>query len=145
MNSWAARIISQVAGVRMGVDEYVGDFWRRIYRTGHEKLAMYGGSLDYRRRQRLHAFAGHLARDSQGLAGAALRTRPLSWWRYCQKSGMKLHKTRFHPWRWESQMEDTYGVAASLFVDESVGWVQLAQDRANCKLLEKTFATMQHA
>ena len=78
MNSWAARIISKVVGVRMGVDEYVGDFWRRTYRAGHGKLALYGGSLDYRRRQRLHAFAGHLARDSHGMAGTALRTSPLS-------------------------------------------------------------------
>ena len=141
MNSWAARIISQVVGERMGVDEYVGDFWRRTYRTGHQTLALHGGSLEYRRRQRLHSFAGHLARDSQGLAGTALRTRPLSWWRHCQKAGLKLHKNRFHPWRWEAQMEDTYGAFASVFVDESVGWILLAQDRSNWKSLEEAFAT----
>lgn len=26
MNSWSARILAQVVGVRIGVDEYVGDF-----------------------------------------------------------------------------------------------------------------------
>ena len=31
LDSWAARIASQIAGVRMNFDEPVGDYWRRMY------------------------------------------------------------------------------------------------------------------
>jgi len=118
LDSWAARIASQIAGVRMNFDEPVGDYWRRMYRTGHSKLALCGGSLESRRRQRLHAFAGHMARDTDGLAGLALRTRSLSWWRHFQKANLHLHPQRFNAWRWESQLETVYGPSASLFIDE---------------------------
>ena len=140
MNSWAARITSQIVGIRMGEDESVGDFWRRMYRTGHEKLRLNGGSLDFRRRQRVHSFAGHIARDPESLAGMALRTRSLSWWRFYQEIGANRHPQRFHPWRWEAQLEDFYGVAVSLFVDEPGGWIQMAQDRQSWKLVEGAFA-----
>ena len=142
LDSWAARIASQIAGVRMNFDEPVGDYWRRMYRTGHSKLALCGESLESRRRQRLHAFAGHMARDTDGLAGLALRTRSLSWWRHFQKANLHLHPQRFNAWRWESQLETVYGPSASLFIDEPGGWICLAQDRAKWRQLEKRFVSM---
>lgn len=63
-----------------------------------------------------------------------MQTRPLWWWLHFQKARLKLHKNRFHTWRWEAQMEDAYGAFASLFVDEHVGWVLLAQNGSNYAL-----------
>ena len=139
LNSWAARIISQVAGVRKTDDEDLGDFWCRMYRTGHNKLAEHGGSSDIRRRKRLHSFAGHLARQSS-LANDALRTRSLSWWRHFQKSKLVFHPRRFAVWRWEAQLVERYGETSQLFVDVLTGWMQTAQVRTTWRAGERTFA-----
>ena len=67
LNSWGARIVAQVAGIRRKTDEDMADFWRRLFRTGHELFCNHGGSMNVRRKRRLHGFAGHLARMSEGI------------------------------------------------------------------------------
>ena len=96
LDSWAARIFGQVAGVRFSTDDDVSTFWRRLYRTGHEMLRLHGGSLNSRRKRRLHSFAGHLARVQSGVVHDALRTRSLAWWRYFQQRRLTVHPHRFH-------------------------------------------------
>ena len=68
LNSWAARLIGQVVGVRRRPDDDLSSFWRRLHHVGHYWLDMFGGSVNSRRRRRLHSFAGHLARASDGVA-----------------------------------------------------------------------------
>ena len=139
LDSWAARVISLVVGVRKYDDEDLGDFWRRMYRTGHATLAAHGGSFDVRRRKKLHSFAGHLARQS-GLANEALRTRSLSWWRHFQRARLLSHPCRFAPWRWEKQLVDHYGETLQLFIDDFTGWMLQAQVRGEWKASEAVFA-----
>jgi len=133
LDSWGARIVAQVAGVRCRSDEDMPLFWRRLYRTGHELLGQHGGSLSARRRRRLHSFAGHLARMEDGLAHDALRARSLGWWRHFQQKGSMVHPRRFHAWRWETQLTSFYGEVPCLFIDENVGWMAVAQTRAEWK------------
>ena len=129
LNSWAARTVGKVMCVHRRADEDAIEHWRRLHRTGHEMLRSHGGSLGTQRRRRLHSFAGHIARSTEGLAGQALRTRPMSWWRFFQANKLMLHDGRFFAWRWEEQLEAFYGRASSCFVDEAVGWMAVAQNR----------------
>jgi len=140
-NSWGARIMAQVVGVRPRSDDDVATFWRRMFRTGHGVLDAHGGSLEVRRRRRVHAFAGHLARQPEDLPGVALRTRCMAWWRFFQKTGGQTHPKRFNPWRLEEQLVAHYGEAASVFLDDSVGWMHQAQTRSTWKTSEELFAT----
>ena len=140
LNSWGARIMARVVGLRPRVEEDSAEFWRRLFRTGHKIMDAYGGSLEVRRRQRLHAFAGHLARQPDALPGVALRTRSLAWWRFFQQTGGQTHPKQFKPWRWEEQLVAYYGEACSVFVDESVGWMQAAQERGEWKNLQDGLA-----
>ena len=118
------------------------DFWRRMHRQGHAYLAGAGGSIEERRRKRLHAFAGHLAR-SDGATWEALNTRPMHWWRFHQPLKSFVHPKRGRlVRRWEEQMEAVYGAATSAFVDDAVGWRLLAQDRREWRAREVTFARL---
>ena len=139
LNSWGARMMSKVVRVRRLPDECPGDHWKRLHRSGHIWLARNGGGADTWRRLRLHGFAGHTARATEGLACQALRTRPLAWWRFMQRCGRK-HPQRFHAWRWEQQLTDAYGEAESPFVDESVGWMALATSRRAWRSLADAFS-----
>ena len=140
LNSWAARLIAQIVGVRRRPDDELASFWRRLHRVGHYWLDLFGGSVDLRRRRRLHGFAGHLARAGDGLARDALRTRSLAWWRHFQGRALISHPGRFNAWRWEDQLEVVYGQTCSLFVDINVGWMAEAQDRRRWRDYEDAFA-----
>jgi hypothetical protein len=140
LNSWGARMFSRVVRVRRHADEDSLDHWRRLHRRGHSILAQFGGSIDFRRRQQLHSFAGHTARADDGLPSVALRTRSLAWWRHFQQSGAFVHPARFRAWRWEQQLVSYYGEAKSLFIDEDVGWLAKAQQRGSWRSHRDVFA-----
>ena len=140
LRSWGARMMARVVRVRRMADEGIGDFWRRLHRVGSAWLRRLDGAVNTLRRRRLHSFAGHLARASDDPAGRALRTRSLAWWRYFQGRRLLKHPARFGVWRWEAQLEEHYGQATSLFIDEDVGWMRLAQDRAQWRELQDAFA-----
>ena len=140
LNSWAARLIGQIVGVKRFSDDDIGAFWRRLHRVGHSWLSSCGGSVDERRRRRLHGFSGHLARATEGLASNALRTRPLAWWRYFQSRSLMVHPGRFNAWRWEDQLEQVHVQSCSPFVDDNVGWMGVAQDRDSWRNYENRFA-----
>ena len=139
LESWGARTIARVVRVNRYPDEDGIQHWRRLHRTGHAVLASYGG-IEVQRRRRLHGFAGHVARLPEGLLYTALRTRSLSWWRAFQSRRLVKHPRRFSPWRWEQQLENFFGVARSIFVDEDVGWRAFAQDRVRWRSCRDTFA-----
>ena len=82
----------------------------------------------------------HLAREKVTLSSIALRTRPLAWWRFHQANESVVHPRKFKAWRWEQQIVDHYGEASTPFLDESVGWMLVAQDRAAWRANESAFA-----
>ena len=140
LNSWGARMFARVLRVRRQTGEDGLEYWRRLHRNGHAILTKFGGSIDYRRRQQLHSFAGHLARASGGLPSDALRTRSMAWWRYFQQTKAFSHPARFRAWRWEQQLVAHYGEAKSVFIDENVGWMEEAQHRGSWRIQRDIFA-----
>ena len=140
LNSWAARMMARLARIKPLRQESIGDYWRRLHRFGHHCMDGIGGSLEVYRRGKLHAFAGHLARMQDGIVSIALRTRCLAWWRAAQSHQIFRHPARFHPWRWEQQLEDFFGQARTLFIDDNVGWMQRAEDRGVWRRTREVFA-----
>ena len=140
MESWGARMVARVSRAQRKTDEPPNEFWRRLHRTGHAWLKTLGGGITCQRRRRLHAFAGHLARTSEGPLRVALRSRPLAWWRYHQSRGTAIHPSRFHVWRWEEQLSNFYGEAESNDGTVDVGWMHRATDRARWREGEAKFA-----
>ena len=122
-----------------GPDDDGVTHWRRMHRVGHSLLQAHGG-VDVQRLRRLHGFAGHLARAPDDIFHTALRTRSLSWWRAFQNKRLLKHPKRFSAWRWEQPLEDHYGPAASMFIDEDVGWRAVAMDRGEWKAQRNSFA-----
>jgi len=140
VESWAARTLGKLYGVKMGVDGDVAEYWRRLHRVGHELLASAGGGIDVCRRRQLHAFAGHVVRAVSGPARQAFETRSMQWWRECQARGIFTHPRRFKAWRWEEQFTSFYGESRSFFLDEDTGWRQLTLDRSEWRTLAAPFS-----
>ena len=140
LNSWAARLMARLARITPSSQESIGEFWRRLHRFGHNCMEGVGGSCEVHRRGKLHAFAGHLARMPDGIVHIALRTRCLAWWREAQSRQIFKHPLRFHPWRWEQQLENYFGHARTIFIDEDVGWMHRAQDRCEWRRTRSEFA-----
>ena len=142
LESWCARMVARVCRLKRYGDEDMGDYWKRLHRTGRRWLRLCCGGANVCRRRRLHGFAGHISRaQDDSIAGRALRTRSLGWWRHFQKNNLIRHPRRFRPWRWESQLEDFYGQTTALFVDEDAGWMLLARDRAGWTAREQLFSS----
>ena len=140
LRSWGDRIIARVSRCRRGSSESIDEFWKRLHRTGRSWLQRAGGNLEFRRRSRLHRFAGHNARKEGDITAAALRTRSLAWWRFFQSTKALRHPKRFNAWRWEDQLEQVYGQSSSVFIDINVGWMAIAQDRQRWRHCEEAFA-----
>ena len=137
LDSWGARLAARTARIRRGSLEDIGQYWRRLHRTGRNLLERMGAKLDGSRAKRVHTFAGHLARTPCSLLRAALRSRCLAWWRYRQARHRSkhegLHPKRFKAWRWESQMTDFFGEAEAEDPFSNVGWMLQAQERKTWK------------
>ena len=140
LNSWGARMFSRLARTSRKHDEDAVEHWRRLHRTGHELLRAHGGSINCHRRGKLHSFAGHVARDHRSVAGTALRTRSMAWWRQFQSTRAFSHPRRFRAWRWEEQLTAFYGEARTVFIDDDVGWMGKAQARNSWRQDRTAFA-----
>ena len=146
LSSWGARVAASVAGVKRGITEEIGDWWRRMHRVGHNILEQHGGDANRARRLQLHQWAGHLARlPADSTSGSALRARGLQWWRYAQHRHSSkwdgVHTKRFKCWRWEAQIANVYGDGCSEVVSDNTGWLERAQDRQEWKRGEHAFAS----
>ena len=141
LESWCARWLARTAGVRRSSGEDMGVYWQRLHRSGHLFLKQTGGAMNYRRRLVLHRFAGHAARESDGVLHVALRTRNLYWWRaqQCLLGGVR-HPKRFKSWRWETQICEWYDQFAGALGEDHVDWLALTSDRALWKANEELFA-----
>ena len=133
-----ARTIARVVMVKRGPDDDGVTHWQRMHSVGHSLLQAHGG-VDVQRLRRIHGFAGQLARAPDDILHTALRTRSLSWWRAFQSKRLLKHPKRFSAWRWEQPLEDHYGPAASMFIDEDVGWRAVALDRGEWKAQTNSF------
>ena len=140
MDSWGARLIARVARIRCNDNEDIGQYWRRLHRSGHDLLQLYGGAPNWRRSRTLHRFSGHLARSMDATLSAALHTRCIAWWRYRQERHLVAHPRRFKTWRWESQLTDYYGEAQTVNAYANVGWMLQAQQRNLWRDMEDVFA-----
>ena len=138
------RMLSAVRafGIRPAVHIGVGDYWKKLHRTGHKLMRQLTASLDGLRLLSVHRWAGHAARLSTGPVRMALRTRCLAWWRFFQLPHMPLHPRRFgKPWRWETQLVTFYGETSSDNpLQANAGWMKSAQDRASWKANEQSFS-----
>ena len=141
ISSWGARVVGSVHGVRMRCGELVGDFWRRLHRTGHRVANRLHLDLASLRRLRYHSYAGHLARSVDPVMTCALRTRCLVWWRSMQHPRLPLHRPFGRPRRWEAELENFHGVEwLGDPLTTNVGWMRFAQSRASWKELSKSFS-----
>jgi len=141
LRSWGDRMIARVLRCQRRSSEGIDDFWKRLHRTGRFALQREGGSLDDRRRLRLHTFAGRIARTDGDVVASALRTRSLALWRFFQSTKFLRHPARLCAWRWEAQLTDFYGEVSSVFIDDPVGWMLAAQNRQTWKATEQRFST----
>ena len=151
LESWGARTLASTCGTRKGPDDTSTTWWRRMHRTGHELMQQNDLSVESHRRDALHRWAGHVARlPADHRMAQAMRTRSLPWWRHAQeqhrRSGDKwggVHAARFTAWRWESQLEGTYGKAKVKVIQGNAGWWALAQDRHTWRELGTSFKLRQ--
>ena len=141
LQSWGARSLARAYGVKPAVNMGIGDYWKKLHRTGHKLMRQMKTSLDGLRLLNVHRWAGHAARLSSGPVRLALRTRCLAWWRFFQLPHLPLHTRRFgKPWRWEAQLVAFYGESSTDDpMQTSVGWMKQAQDRALWKTEERAF------
>ena len=146
LSSWGARTMATVAGTRRSPTEGIGQWWRRLHRSGHCVLQRHGADPEVARRKVLHRWAGHVARMPHNAQPAqALRTRSLQWWRHAQsnhtdKKWTGVHKQRFGCWRWESQISEVHGEGYSSNIGDNTGWLLKAQCRDSWRLAEAGFA-----
>ena len=146
LSSWGARTMATVAGTRRSPTEDIGQWWRRLHRSGHCVLQRHGADPEVARRKVLHRWAGHVARMPHNAQPAqALRTRSLQWWRHAQsnhtdKKWTGVHKQRFGCWRWESQISEVHGEGYSSNIGDNTGWLLKAQCRDSWRLAEAGFA-----
>lgn len=148
LDSWSARIVTSVLGLRRHPVEPVGDWWRRMHRFGHAALRKLGQPLSATSRTILHRWSGHLARfECDHFLSAAVRCRSVQWWRWrqsvhtCKHSGP--HPQRFKAWRWEDQLCRVHGDGFSEDTHANSGWLRLAQDRTGWREAEANFVACQ--
>ena len=98
-----------------------------------------------------YSFAGHVARlDRHDVVRQVLHVRSLAWWRHQQSlpknkahssRGGRPHPKRFNALRrWESPLEEYWGISTAERSSDTVGWMLAAQAREKwrqnrCKLI----------
>jgi hypothetical protein len=132
--SWNARRVAKICGTRRAPDEDLGQFWRRLHRTGHRIVKRKGLCLVRKYKQTLHRFAGHAARAcADSIVNRVINLRDVKWWRLTQlrakTARVSAHPKRFNVWRWEERLTKAYGNE----------WKQTATNRIEWKAREKYF------
>ena len=62
IDSWSARTVSTMLGIKRGAEEAMDQWWRRFHRVGHEILKKRNQSLSNMAERLIHRWAGHVAR-----------------------------------------------------------------------------------
>ena len=85
VDSWSARTVSTILGIRRGLAEGIDVWWRRVHRSGHAALNKVNLSRSKWSERLIHRWSGHLARlaDEHWLA-MVRRTQSVQWWRWRQ-------------------------------------------------------------
>ena len=144
LDSWGARMMATVAGVKRYPEEEINSWWRRLHREGHRRILKFGTKLSVMSKLLVHRWGGHIARmPPSHFVAAAVRCRGMQWWRWRQGQHTDKwcgpHPQRFKASRWEEQLSKVYGDGCSELTAENTGWLLTAQDRISWKALEHTF------
>ena len=147
LDSWGARLMTTIAGVKRYPEENIDAWWRRLHREGHRRVAKFGLKLSASSKLKVHRWGGHVARlPPSHFVAAAVRSRGMQWWRWRQSTHTDKwsgpHPQRFKASRWEEQLSKAYGDGFSEFPEENSGWLQVAQNRTSWKALEVSFASL---
>jgi hypothetical protein len=145
LDSWGARLVSSLAGVKRYPEEEIDSWWRRLHREGHKRVARYGTRLSVGSLLKVHQWGGHVARlPTTHFVAATVRCRSMQWWRWRQSLHTDKwtgpHPQRFKASRWEQQLSKMYGDGYTESVEENTGWLTLAQHRVLWKSQENRFA-----
>ena len=146
LRSWGARTLSKAAGIRRGHEEPIEDWWRRLHRVGHTLVERHITNPLVESRLLAHRWAGHVARlPADHFMAQIVRCRGMQWWRWRQEQNggplrPLLHPQRFKVWRWEQQFSQSYGDGLCRSVSSNTGWLSMAQDRADWKSRERSWA-----
>jgi hypothetical protein len=147
LDSWGARMMTTIAGVRRYPEEDIDAWWRRLHREGHKRIVRYGQKLSVWSRIWTHRWGGHVARlPVTHFVSAAMRCRGMQWWRWRQSihtdkwSGP--HPQRFKASRWEDQLSGYHGEGFAQNTVENTGWLGAAQNRDTWKSKEMSYANL---
>jgi hypothetical protein len=143
-DSWGARKMATVAGVRRYPEEPDETWWRRLHREGHQRISKYGPKLSVLSKLLVHRWGGHIARmPVNDLVASALRCRGMQWWRWRQAQHHDKwtgpHPQRFKASRWEEQLSKPFGDGYAETTTDNTGWLLMAQDKLAWKLSEGDF------
>ncbi|CAK0788923.1 unnamed protein product, partial [Prorocentrum cordatum] len=141
--SWGARQAAEVLRPRGAPWQSIDQRWRFFHKMGHRAIDGHRVDLVQQCRQRVHSWAGHVARLPLGEPAArALRCRGMQWWRWRQAQRAATRDTRSGPrprrfkiMRLEEQISEVYGEGFSEDVCANAGWLAGALDRAGWKKL----------
>jgi hypothetical protein len=145
LDSWGARMMTTIAGVKRYPEEEIDSWWRRLHREGHKRIEKFGTKISVMSKLLVHRWGGHVARlPPSHFVAAAVRCRGMQWWRWRQSTHTNKwngpHPQRFKASRWEEQLSKAYGDGLSESTAENTGWLQLAQNRVSWKALENSFS-----
>ena len=148
IDSWGARMMSTIAGVRRVPEEPIDSWWRRLHREGHKLIDKYGPKLSTMSKLLVHRWGGHVARmPAYHLVAEALRCRGMQWWRWRQAQHFDKwtgpHPQRFKASRWEEQLSKQFGDGFAEHSLNNTGWLFKAQDRLDWENSEGDFAVGQ--
>ena len=86
IDSWSARAVSTILGIKRGAEEAMDQWWRRFHRVGHEILKKRNQSLSNMAERLIHRWAGHVARlPTNHLLAEVVRVRAVQCWRWAQQ------------------------------------------------------------
>ena len=85
IDSWSARTVSTILGIKRGAEEAMDQWWRRFHRAGHEILKKRGHSPSNMVEKLIHRWAGHVARlPVNHWMAAVVRARAVQYWPHGQ-------------------------------------------------------------
>ena len=142
IDSWSARTVSTILGIKRGAEEAMDQWWRRFHRVGHEVLKKRGQTLSNMAERLIHRWAGHVARlPTNHWLAEVVRARAVQCWRWAQQRHTDkwtgVHPKRFKIFRWEDQLCRWHSEGCTQNPWENTGWWKDAQDRLSWRRAEK--------
>ena len=143
IDSWIARTVSPILGIKRGVKEAMDQWWRRLHRAGHEVLKKRIQSLSNKAERLTHRWGGHVARLPTGhWLAEVLRMRVVQCWRWAQQKHTDnwpgVHPKRYKIFRWEDQLCRRHSEGCTKHPWENTGWWRDARHRLSWRRAEQS-------